>query len=88
MISKNLVGVRVEFSSYTKILKNNFIKNSFRKALHIGNKFLFHKNIWDENYWDRPLLIPKPIYGRTGKIFMIIPLINFDWHPAKKPYDI
>jgi parallel beta-helix repeat protein len=88
MISKNLVGVRVEFSSNTKILKNNFIKNRFRKALHVGNKFLRHKNIWDENYWDRPRLLPKPIFGRTGKFFILIPWINFDWHPAKEPYDI
>ena len=88
MISKNLVGVRVEFSTNTKILNNNFIKNIFKEAHHLGNNFLPHNNIWDENYWNRPRVLPKPIFGRTGLFFILIPWINFDWNPAKEPYDL
>jgi len=88
MISKNLVGVRIEFSSNTTISRNNFIKNRFREALFIGREFLRNKNTWDENYWDRSRVLPKPILGRKGKLFVLIPWIKFDWHPAQEPYDI
>ena len=61
------------------ILKNNFINNklsaSFEWAL---------LNWWSRNYWDRPRLLPKPIFGSV----VDIPWINFDLRPALKPYDI
>ena len=69
-------------------MKNNFIKNLFREAYQIGNKFLHHKNNWSGNYWNRPRVLPKPIFGRIGVFFMLIPLINFDWFPAKEPNNI
>jgi len=45
-------------------------------------------NLWDHNYWNRPRLLPKLILGikiidEKKKIFA-----EFDWHPAKEPYDI
>ena len=57
-------------------------------------------NHWDGNYWDDwSSVFPKPIKGTiersTMSIFYgvisipsppIIPLWNFDWHPAKEPY--
>ncbi|MFX1325168.1 MAG: right-handed parallel beta-helix repeat-containing protein [Promethearchaeota archaeon] len=85
MISKNLVGVRVEYSSNNVIMNNNFIKNIYREAYHLGDKFLGNKNNWSGNYWNRPRLLPKPIFGRTGIFLKLIPCINFDWAPAKKP---
>jgi len=85
-ISKNLVGIRVEFSSNNTIMNNNFIKNIYREAYHLGNKFLGHKNNWSGNYWNRPRVLPKPIFGRTGMFFKLIPYIDFDWSPAKQPY--
>ncbi|MCK5300955.1 MAG: right-handed parallel beta-helix repeat-containing protein [Thermoplasmatales archaeon] len=88
MISKNLVGVRIEYSSNATISSNNFIKNRFREALFVGKVFLQNKNIWDENYWNRPRVLPKPIFGIKGKLFVLLPWINFDWHPAQEPYDI
>jgi parallel beta-helix repeat protein len=88
MISKNLVGVRIEYSSNTSISSNNFIKNRFRESLFIEEEFLQNKNTWDENYWDRPRVLPKPIFGIKGKLFVLLPWINFDWHPAQEPYDI
>ncbi len=54
------------------------------------------RNKWHNNYWDDwigidhkiiALLFPKIIFGilidKTN-----IPLINFDWHPAKQSYNI
>jgi len=55
------------------------------------------KNTWDGNYWSRPRILPKPIFGSikiTGFQFWFndipIPIdcVNFDWHPAQEPYDI
>ena len=87
MISKNLFGVRVEFSSENIIKNNNFIKNILFEAYHLGCKF-FSNNIWNGNYWNRPRVFPKLIFGRTGLFFMLIPWINVDWNPAQEPHDI
>jgi parallel beta-helix repeat protein len=85
-ISKNLFGIRLEFSSNNTIMNNNFIKNIYREAYHLGNTFLGHKNKWIGNYWNRPRVLPKPIFGRTGMFFKFIPYIDFDWFPAKQPH--
>jgi len=42
---------------------------------------------WDRNYWNKPRILPKPIFG-IKKMKIIILAIEFDWHPAKQPYDI
>jgi hypothetical protein len=44
-------------------------------------------NTWDRNYWGRPRLLPKPLFGWIG-FFGLIPFVIFDWHPAQEPYDI
>ena len=59
------------------------------------------KNIWDGNYWNRSRILPQPIFGsiriiaihtwlHIGINYIPIPIncVNFDWHPAQKPYDI
>jgi len=65
------------------IAENNFIEHpvtaSFENAW----------NVWLHNYWDgwrSP--IPKPIYGYIEGFggTPLFPLINFDWHPALKPF--
>ena len=61
------------------ILKNNFINNTLSASFEFGLL-----NWWSRNYWDRPRLLPKPIFGSI----VDIPWINFDWRPALKPYDI
>jgi hypothetical protein len=53
-----------------------------------------HKDIWIQNFWNRPRIFPKPIIGK--KIIWIDypwfgiprPCLMFDWRPAFKPYDI
>ena len=88
MISKNLVGVRIEYSSNTNILKNNLMENKFKEAHFLGDILSIYTNIWDGNYWSRPRVLPKPILGRSGIILMMLPWINFDWHPAIEAYEI
>ena len=70
------------------IIKNNFIDNDidayFEQAI-IGNR-------WLNNYWNEPLILPKIIYGKLILVGHSMPIeliiINFDWHPAKEPYEI
>ncbi|MBE3094066.1 MAG: right-handed parallel beta-helix repeat-containing protein [Actinobacteria bacterium] len=65
-------------SIFTTVKENNFINNSVSA--------LFMKSIgmrWFRNYWDDWKGIgPKIILGYG------FAWVNFDWHPAKEPYDI
>ena len=67
----------------TIVSHNNFFNNSddasFEQAILTR---------WYGNYWHRPLYQPKIIIGYVGFWYISIPLINFDWSPAKEPYDI
>ena len=79
----NGFAIHLGESDRNDIIGNNFISNE--KHVDLSNSF---SNIWLGNYWDNwPGLIPKPIFGRIG-IFGFIPWLNFDWHPAKQPYDM
>lgn len=84
-------GVYVEENSND----NTIIKNNFIDSIKWDGHFWFrsNQNKWDSNYWDKwighkfPFLdkVPKLIFGWW---FKNIPYFNFDWHPAKEPYDI
>ncbi len=54
---------------------------------------------FDNNYWNKSRSLPKPIIGYilpyNGLLFFLFyglgllpPFIQFDWHPAKEPFDI
>jgi hypothetical protein len=88
MLSQNLIGVRIEHSANTKILNNNLIKNTDREAYFVGDLFSIYTNIWDGNYWNRPRILPKPIFGNSGIILMILPWIALDLNPATEPYEL
>ncbi|MCD6222556.1 MAG: right-handed parallel beta-helix repeat-containing protein, partial [Thermoplasmata archaeon] len=65
------------------IVENNFIEHPVTASFENG------WNVWLHNYWDgwrSP--IPKPIYGYIEGFggTPLFPLINFDWHPALKPF--
>ena len=97
VFTSNKIGLQLDISFLNNISKNSFIKNpvginlvvSYRNNF-TSNNFLFNlitiktfigRNHWDANYWNRPRSLPRPIFG-------ILPPIQFDWHPAKEPYDI
>jgi len=70
------------------IRKNNFrrnLMNTYRTFRGINLKML-----WERNYWGRPRLLPKLIivFKMITETFGIPSLLEFDWHPALKPYDI
>jgi parallel beta-helix repeat protein len=73
-----IYGIRLAASDNNVItnnsLRNNRISASFQSCL---------KNSWQHNYWNRPRLLPKIIFGSRifGKI--VIPWINIDPYPAR-----
>ena len=80
-------GITLASSNGNIIEKNNFQNNK------INAVFLNCTNTWRKNYWNRPRLFPKLIFGvKTIKtdlgIDIPIPLLDFDNRPALKPYDI
>lgn len=80
-ITKNEIGILLRNSSdYNNIIYNNF-KWNLISATFTGCT----KNTWNKNYWNRPRLLPKPIFGYklVGKV--PIPCIDFDRNPAKNP---
>ena len=68
-------------SSYNDITNNNFFKNYSTNPFPRNVLFYDSNNIWNQNYWNRPRLLPKPIFGKTGSFHKV----EFDWNPAKKP---
>jgi len=70
------------YSSSNTILKNNFLNNQPHAS------FENCKNTWKQNYWNRPRLLPKLIFGTMKLGNFTIPWINIDWRPALVPYDI
>ena len=80
IIQKNTMGIFLEFSPLNKINYNNFYQNIVDASFGFSTL-----TSWNHNYWNRPRILPKPI---IGTILYYYPWINFDWHPAKEPYDI
>jgi parallel beta-helix repeat protein len=74
-IKFNLNGIYLQTASKNTITLNNFILNG------VSVKCSLCRNNWTGNYWNRPHVFPKPIFG-------FLPFVQFDWYPAQKPYDI
>ena len=86
---RNYIGILFDGTNfYNNISYNNFIKNIISLTFFEHSyPALFPRNDINQNYWDRPRLLPKIIFGL--KHFIIdFPWIQFDWHPANEPYDI
>jgi parallel beta-helix repeat protein len=76
--------ILIQQSSNNTIYRNNFINNR-RNSVLMSDSF----NTWDENYWGRIRILPKPIIGiKYVDDLRSIPYISFDWHPAQEPYEI
>jgi hypothetical protein len=88
-ISNNEWGVSCSGSSCV-FMRNNFICNDLNAVFMNHFPFIFRKNIWDKNYWNRPRFLPKIIFGDIYVLFLYttFPWFQFDWHPAKQPYNI
>jgi len=79
-ISGNYLGIfLIDSSDNNMICHNNIIDNSL-------NGFFINcsKNRWRRNFWDRPRLLPYPIFGKIDMNYWF----NLDWRPAFIPNDI
>jgi len=85
-ITNNIEGVFISLSTRNKFYENNFIESGY--AGHVEFKGWSFFNKWRRNYWDNQIIhiLPKILVGRFGAL--PIPWFNFDWHPARKPYEI
>ena len=87
----------IRFSGDGNIITKNNFKNYSRIGFWFYKPFLYpSKNSWIGNYWDTWTGIgPKKILGFFVigwrfpiQIPLLIPWVEFDWHPAQEPYDI
>jgi parallel beta-helix repeat protein len=91
------LGLYLYDNSWCLIKSNNFINNQKHTDFE---KFSILRNLFQNNYWsDSTGFGPKLIWGlqnikigynsRLGiPIYLTIPWVQFDWFPAKEPYDI
>lgn len=85
-------GMYFYFTCLHTIQKNNFINNT--RHVYFIERFrrAFEKNNWIRNYWDTWIGFgPKLLKGQMYTEWVgqkLIPWINFDWIPARKPYTI
>jgi len=103
-IVKNVRGIALvestAFCANNTIVNNTFRRNRNFDATFFVRKTSHSKNLWDANYWNRPLVLPKLVRGSKAfftipgapfhfpSITLVIPWFTFDKHPAKEPYDI
>lgn len=82
-ISNYTFGVFLK-DTYSPVITNNtFLHNMVHARFY--NTF---SSRWNGNFWGRPRVFPKPIFG-VKYIEVPIPcFIEFDWHPAQEPYDL
>ena len=69
-------GIFLRKSNNNQMLNNNFLKIT-KYDWFAGS----YNNIWDGNYWEKPLNHLKLIYGKIG-FFEKLPWFNIDWNPA------
>lgn len=81
-VTQNNIGVWLYTSD------DNFISNNVFKKNKLNAFFYDCENKWENNFWGRSRFLPKPVFGFKKIYNLIVPWINFDWHPAKEPYNI
>ena len=91
-IEDNTVGIDM-YSNFNIVKQNNLIDNDKNASLFFYMSIFPFWNRWFNNYWGEPRIRPYPIFGVVYFFipkdqFHFIPWVQFDWHPAKEPYDI
>jgi len=89
-ISKYQTGISIDFPKNVDVIQNNLVGNFFNVGFLVLESENLFEFFFDGNYWSRPRLLPHLIIGfpMIGHRLRIIPIIKFDWHPAKEPYKI
>jgi parallel beta-helix repeat protein len=83
-IEDNIYGIQMS-GNLNIVKQNNFIDNDKNAILSLDLYTIPFHNRWFNNYWDEPRILPYPIFGT---VLFLIPWVQFDLHPALKPFDI
>ncbi len=85
-------------NNFIKNGQNAYFNQPILTRIQIFKNFIsfpIRRSIWNGNFWDRPRLMPCMVSGLISLIrgpIMEAPyhfnIFQFDWHPAKEPYDI
>ena len=81
-ICGNELGLMVWYSNFNRLIGNIFYGND--KSATFGNSVM---NVWLCNFWEKPLNLPKVIYGYQMMREIKIPWINIDPFPATSMWD-
>jgi parallel beta-helix repeat protein len=85
-------SICINYSSGCYISYSNFIQNKVKFFVKNDLGIKFYKN-----FYGRPRILPKFILGiwkiaiwvkTNSSIYIYIPILKIDWHPAQKRYDI
>lgn len=74
-IKNNLYGIFLDNALFTIITENKFLRNTGASAM----TYFSFLSVWVHNYWNRPWILPKIIFGIPPGI---------DVRPALLPFDI
>jgi parallel beta-helix repeat protein len=87
IISNNsLIAIHLVESRQNNFICNNIQNNVDEVYFRIMNPF--KNNRFFRNYWDEPFSQPKIIHGELQLPGEDIKWLEFDWFPAKEPYNI
>jgi len=84
-ISHCKIGILLEGISNEMFVSMNTFKENIIHARFCNT---FSPSHWDQNYWGRPRILPKPIFGVRNINNPYPGFVEFDWHPAILPYEI
>lgn len=81
----SMEGVLLQSSNENAIEKNNFIQNKRQATFKLSSR-----NSWDANYWSNWIgfKLTQPLFQKFPKVIGGLLRLNFDWHPAKQPYNV
>jgi parallel beta-helix repeat protein len=96
IISKNYIGIYLTdtqgpFGSVFRTTGNEISKNNFPNNIRNAKLYyltLREVNTWRNNYWNRPRILPKLIFGFMWSYPLLVPWFEIDWKPAFIPHAI
>jgi parallel beta-helix repeat protein len=99
-IKRNVIESNYRYGIYlhrsTKILitENNFINNTCNGFFKVYFSHFALSNKWERNYWDDwrgsgpKIILGKKVCKPVFPWFLRFPWVDFDWRPAREPYEI
>jgi parallel beta-helix repeat protein len=89
-VRMNMYGISMEYSYLNNIINNNFGRNAFNAHFETFTQDENSTNYWNGNYWNRPRILPKLIWGTewTGWGFNSIINLEIDRNPSLLPNKI